>query len=247
MAMGDRHRLNFIWYFGKSALDGSLVFQIERTRGLVQKQQFRSLQKSARDGQPLLLATRNKTATLSHVGVEFTLELVDEVIGFGFFQSGNEFLLGGGRVSEEKILPHRQSEENWFLSDVSNVPSEPFQVYPSEVNPVERHPSIVGVIKTHHQLKNGRFAAPRRSYDARRLHIYRKGKAVQNRFFFCFRVGKSDLLENDIAFKGLGGDRIGGRLNQWLSVYNAENPSCSRHTFIESFERDDNLVEADSW
>ena len=73
-AVGDRDGRDAPTQSLDSFLDGALADTVERTRGLVEDQQLRSVEERSGDGDPLPLATRCPRAALTERRIEASLQ-----------------------------------------------------------------------------------------------------------------------------------------------------------------------------
>lgn len=170
--MGDCDCHLLLGNFVQCFLDLLLIPSVECGSGLVQQKYFGVFQECPCNCESLLLSSWNLAACRACKCFEFILETVYEIVSFCLPQGDVDFLLRRRFLSEKQVLLQSSCEEDRLLTDVPDLLSQPINVEVSEVDAVKCNLSLIGVIESHHKLKNGRFSASRLADKGSGLTVY---------------------------------------------------------------------------
>jgi len=71
----------------------------------------------------------------------------DKVVGVGVLESLDDFIISSIRVPKFDIFFYSCVEQNWFLSNISNLLSVVLQVDVLQISSINDHLSISGIIE----------------------------------------------------------------------------------------------------
>jgi len=98
-------------------LDNRLAFRIKRTCGFVKDQNWRVMDKRARDRQPLTLATGSIGRTLFQYRRIAMREALDEFVCARNLSHPNDLFQGGRWFCDGDVFPNCSAEHKIFLED----------------------------------------------------------------------------------------------------------------------------------
>jgi hypothetical protein len=176
------------------------IGSVQGGSGFVQKQNRRVLQEGPCDGHPLFLPSRKLPPAASDVGLGSVTELHYELQQLGTQQRLDQLLFGCASLPNEQILPDCRGEEQRFLSDVPDLLSQPRQVELPQVDSVQGHPSLVGVVEAHHHLEDGRLAAAGLSHHSCVPAVDFQVQVLEHYLGLIFRIGKGNTLKSEDSF-----------------------------------------------
>src|SRR5690606_24755073 len=110
--------------FLDGALDRELRLAVDGARGLVQDQDRSPAEESARDADPLALASGELLAPFAHRGLVSERVMKDEVMGIGRPRGGDHLLGRRFRAAVGEILAQGAPEEERLLKDHADLGAE---------------------------------------------------------------------------------------------------------------------------
>src|SRR5208337_3004551 len=125
----------------KAALDHGLRLGIERAGGLVENEDARLCQESARDGQALPLAARELDATLANNGVVSLGKALGKLVDARGTAGKEELLITGIGAREHDVFADGAVEEKRLLQHYAQLRAEGVQVYGYQIHTINQHPA----------------------------------------------------------------------------------------------------------
>ena len=159
-----------------------LGLRVERAGGFVQDEDRGILQKRARDGEPLPLATGEGPATLAQHGFVALRQTDDEIVGIG--GASRRFDLGTGRFGAAKsdVICDRKRKKERLLQDQPYLCAEAFEPDVPEVASIQEHPAFPRIEKAGDEVDQGALPCAGRPDDGERLAgVSLQGDVAQDR------------------------------------------------------------------
>ena len=156
-------------------------FRIQSRSSLIQNQNRRILQDSACDTDPLPLATRKLTSTITDVGVVAILFLHNKVMCIGDLRSLNHLLHSRIFYTESNIIKEGIIKQNSFLINITNQGSQSRDTYILYTGTINRYFTFLHIMITRQQVNQCRLT--------------RSGLPYQSDCF-SFRHSQIDMLQD---------------------------------------------------
>ena len=150
-------------------LDHPLTLVIQGTRGLVEDEHGRILQKDPGNAQPLLLPAGELYAALTDIGVITFRQRHNEIVRVGFPRRCEDFRLAGIGFSVADILDDRPGEKIDVLLDHANIAPQGTELDIPDVDPIQGHLSLADLIETWNQRTECCLAYARGTHQCNRL------------------------------------------------------------------------------
>src|SRR5438093_951961 len=130
---------------------------VERARRLVEHEDWRIAQDRARDRDPLLLTAREAVATLADHGVVALGKLGDDVVDPRCVGGQLDLLVGGVRLREAQVLPHRRVEEICLLRDDADEIAQRLEAQIADVDAADAHRAAADVVESRGEVAERRL------------------------------------------------------------------------------------------
>ena len=106
----------------------------------------------------LFLTTRKLSSGSTHVSVDRVRQSLDDLGRVGLSKSSEYLLIRGVWVAVEDVLLDTLVEEDWLLSNISDLLSETFEVNASQVLGSNHHIALCRVVVALQQFYGGTLA-----------------------------------------------------------------------------------------
>ena len=135
-------------------LDAPLGSDVDARGRLVEDEDARVGEESAREGDELALAEREPRAALGDLGLVAQLERRDEVVRPDRVRRGLDLLLGRVRPPEGDVLPNRAREEEALLRDDAELAAQALLRDRAKVVAVDGDAALARVVEARQELRD---------------------------------------------------------------------------------------------
>src|SRR3712207_5246791 len=180
------------------ALDPPLGADVDARGRLVQDQDPRIGEESARERDELALAEREARAALPDLGLVPVLELEHELVRPDRTRRGRDLLRRRVGAPEGDVLAHRPREEEALLGHDPELAPEARLRHVSEVVPVDRDAAVARLVEAGEELRDRRLPGAGVA-DERDRGAGRDGEVDPVQDIRARAVSEADALEADVA------------------------------------------------
>jgi hypothetical protein len=142
-------------------LNDTLALTVQSARSFIQHQNRRIIDDGSGDGNSFLLSTRKERTASPNIRIVTIRETIDELMSIGILGRFHNILFCRIRLAQQDIVPDRTRKENWLLSDIANVSSQPREVQLLDITAVKKHLSGRDIVETEQDLKSCGFTTTR--------------------------------------------------------------------------------------
>ncbi len=161
--------------------DGRLVKRIEVARGLVQQQKRCPAQK--RPGKPhtLALAIRKAAPLAAYARVQTLRQARSKLIERGGLNGSFQLFIASRRLCHQQVATQATVKKIGLLRHIGHKATQRRDLKAAQVDAINVHTAFAGVIKTHHELQQGRLSCPAFASNAHKLPCLKtKADVVQD-------------------------------------------------------------------
>ena len=222
--------------------DGVLGARIQRAGRLVEQEDRRVFEESARDADALALADAEVAAALSHRAFESLRHSHDKVIGLRALGSFDDLLISRAGSTVSDVFLDSRGKKHGILQDHPDLCAKRFLSQLAHIAAIEKDPAGHRIIEARDEAQQRALA---RSGATHKCHAF----AVRDRKVDVFQdetvmgIAEADVAELDIATRI--GDRLGVR-SVWhvvLAIEHLEATRCARGRALQCPGRVAELLE----